>query len=74
VHVSTTRNYGEAASEKVAELLLHLFIAIVVVTIFVMMAMGWRGGLVVFLSVPVFARWNGGSKKLDVESGGGKCC
>lgn len=53
VHVSTTRNYGETASEKVAELLLHLFIAIVVVTLFVMMAMGWRGGLVVFLSVPV---------------------
>ena len=53
VQVSATRNYGETASEKVAELLLHLFIAIVVVTLFVMMAMGWRGGLVVFLSVPV---------------------
>jgi len=53
VHVETTRNYGESASEKVSELLLHLFIAIVVVTLFVMLAMGWRGGLVVFLSVPV---------------------
>ncbi len=53
VHVSTTRNYGESASEKVSELLLHLMIAIVVVTLFVMLAMGWRGGLVVFLSVPV---------------------
>lgn len=53
VHVATTRNYGKTASEKVAELLLHLFIAIVVVTLFVMLAMGWRGGLVVFLSVPV---------------------
>lgn len=53
VHVSTTRNYGETASDKVAELLFHLFIAIIVVTLFVMMAMGWRGGLVVFLSVPV---------------------
>lgn len=53
VHVTTTRNYGETASEKVSELLFHLFIAIVVVTLFVMMAMGWRGGLVVFLSVPV---------------------
>lgn len=53
VHVSVTRNYGETASEKVSELLLHLFIAIVVVTLFVMLAMGWRGGLVVFLSVPV---------------------
>ena len=53
VQVTITRNYGETASEKVGELLLHLFVAIVVVTLFVMLAMGWRGGLVVFLSVPV---------------------
>lgn len=53
VSVTTTRNYGETASAKVAELLFHLFVAIVVVTLFVMLAMGWRGGLVVFLSVPV---------------------
>lgn len=53
VQVTVSRNYGETASEKVSELLLHLFIAIVVVTLFVMLAMGWRGGLVVFLSVPV---------------------
>lgn len=53
VQVAITRNYGETASDKVSELLFHLFIAIVVVTAFVMLAMGWRGGLVVFLSVPV---------------------
>lgn len=53
VTLTVTRNYGETASEKVSELLFHLFIAIVVVTAFVMLAMGWRGGLVVFLSVPV---------------------
>ena len=53
VQVTVTRNYGETASDKVSELLFHLFIAIVVVTLFVMLAMGWRGGLVVFLSVPV---------------------
>lgn len=53
VQVTETRNYGETASEKVSELLLHLFVAIVAVTVFVMLAMGWRGGLVVFLSVPV---------------------
>jgi multidrug efflux pump subunit AcrB len=53
VQLTVTRNYGETASEKVTELLFHLFIAIVVVTLFVMLAMGWRGGLVVFLSVPV---------------------
>lgn len=53
VHVEITRNYGETASDKVFELLSHLSIAIVIVTLFVMLAMGWRGGLVVFLSVPV---------------------
>jgi multidrug efflux pump subunit AcrB len=53
VQITETRNYGETASEKVSELLLHLFVAIVAVTGFVILAMGWRGGLVVFLSVPV---------------------
>ncbi|HEY9487145.1 MAG TPA: efflux RND transporter permease subunit, partial [Chryseosolibacter sp.] len=53
VQITETRNYGETASEKVGELLLHLFVAILAVTGFVMLAMGWRGGLVVFLSVPV---------------------
>lgn len=53
VHVEITRNYGETASQKVSELLLHLIGAIIAVTIVVMLAMGWRGGLVVFLSVPI---------------------
>lgn len=53
VHVEVTRNYGETASHKVGELLLHLGIAIIAVTILVILAMGWRGGLVVFFSVPL---------------------
>ncbi len=53
IQLSETRNYGETASEKVSELLFHLLVAIVAVTILVMLAMGWRGGLVVFLSVPI---------------------
>ncbi|MGB8373741.1 MAG: efflux RND transporter permease subunit [Salegentibacter sp.] len=53
VHVEITRNYGETASQKVGELLMHLMLAIVAVTVFVTLAMGWRGGLVVFLSVPI---------------------
>lgn len=53
IHVEITRNYGETASEKVGELLMHLGIAILAVTILVMLAMGWRGGLVVFFSVPL---------------------
>lgn len=53
VHVEVTRNYGETASQKVSELLIHLLGAIFAVTLIVMLAMGWRGGLVVFLSVPI---------------------
>ena len=53
IHVTVSRNYGATASHKVSELLSHLFIAILSVSLVVMLAMGWRGGLVVFLSVPV---------------------
>ena len=53
VHLEVSRNYGETASHKVGELLMHLGIAILAVTILVMFAMGWRGGMVVFLSVPL---------------------
>ncbi|MFV0605819.1 MAG: efflux RND transporter permease subunit [Niabella sp.] len=53
VHVEVTRNYGETASHKVSELLMHLGVAILAVTLLVMFAMGWRGGLIVFFSVPL---------------------
>ena len=53
VTVTTTRNYGASALSKVMELLLHLVVAIGAVTLVVGLAMGWRGGLVVFLSVPI---------------------
>jgi multidrug efflux pump subunit AcrB len=53
VTVEVTRNYGETASVKVKELLTHLTFAILAVTLVVALSMGWRGGLVVFLSVPV---------------------
>src|SRR5690625_6817364 len=53
VNVEVTRNYGETASEKVSELMTHLLVAIIAVTILVMLAMGWRGGLVVFFLVPL---------------------
>jgi len=53
VRVEVSRNYGETASHKVGELLMHLGVAILAVTVLVMLAMGWRGGLVVFFSVPL---------------------
>tara|TARA_R110002126_G_scaffold169359_8_gene318317 strand:- start:295 stop:3525 length:3231 start_codon:yes stop_codon:yes gene_type:complete len=53
ITVTTTRNYGETAASKVLSLLEHLLGAILAVTVVVALALGWRGGLVVFLSVPV---------------------
>lgn len=53
VNVTTTRNYGKSASAKVFSLLEHLLVAILAVTFVVALALGWRGALVVFLSVPV---------------------
>ncbi|MBL7958839.1 efflux RND transporter permease subunit [bacterium] len=53
VIITTTRNYGETASEKVGELLKHLSVAILAVTVLVALAMGWRSGLVIFMTVPV---------------------
>jgi multidrug efflux pump subunit AcrB len=43
VHVEVTRNYGETASHKVSELLMHLGVAILAVTVLVMLAMGCVG-------------------------------
>ena len=53
VQITETRNYGKTASEKVNTLLEHLFGAIIAVTIIVGIFLGWRGGLVVFASVPI---------------------
>ena len=53
IHVETTRNYGETATEKVNTLLIHLIVAVLSVSFVVFLAMGWRGALVVFISVPI---------------------
>ena len=48
-----TRNYGETASEKANELMLHLAIATVSVTLLIWLFLGWREALVVLVAVPV---------------------
>ncbi len=53
VQVTVTRNYGETAEEKSDELLEHLFIAIISVTLLIGVFLGWRAALVVFIAVPV---------------------
>ncbi len=53
VHLTVTRDNGETANEKASDLLLHLGIAIVLVTILTGLVLGVRGSAVVFVSVPV---------------------
>jgi multidrug efflux pump subunit AcrB len=53
VQVTVTRDYGETSAEKAQDLLTHLVVAIVSVTIVIALFLGWRGGVVVFISVPV---------------------
>ena len=53
VHVAITRNYGESAKSKVNELLFKLGEATLMVTILVLLFLGWRASLVTFIIIPV---------------------
>ena len=53
VHLSVTRNYGKSAEEKSNELLEHLLIATLSVTLLIALALGWRPSIVVLAAVPV---------------------
>ncbi|MFI5340231.1 MAG: efflux RND transporter permease subunit [Candidatus Methylomirabilales bacterium] len=53
VQVTVTRNYGETAQEKSNELLQHLILATVSVTLLIAVFLGWRSAVVVLIAVPV---------------------
>ena len=53
LNITVTRNYGETAKDKSNELLEHLFIATISVTILIALALGWRESGVVLLAIPV---------------------
>ena len=53
VEVTVTRNYGETAQEKSNELLQHLLLATLSVTLLIALALGWRSSMVVLAAVPV---------------------
>ena len=53
VTVTPTRNYGETASEKSNELLLHMMIAIVSVALLIWLTLGWRESGIVATAIPV---------------------
>ena len=53
LNITTTRNYGETAKDKSNELLKHLFIATLSVTLLIALALGWRESGVVLIAIPV---------------------
>ena len=53
IHLTVTRNYGETAEEKSNELLYHMAIAVVSVTLLIWLALGRRESGVVALAIPV---------------------
>jgi len=53
LQVAVTRNYGETAKEKSDELLYHMLLATVSVTILIALALGWREAIVVAIAIPV---------------------
>lgn len=53
VNYSVVRNYGETAQEKAIELIEHLMLATISVSILIALAMGFRSSLVVATAIPV---------------------
>ena len=53
VKVDITRNYGETAAEKSNELLFHMLIAVVSVSVLIAITLGFRESLIVFITIPV---------------------
>ena len=63
LNVTVTRNYGETAAEKSNELLYHMFLAVVSVSLLIALALGLKEAFVVLIAIPVtlaltlFAFW-----------------
>jgi multidrug efflux pump subunit AcrB len=53
VRLDVTRDYGETAGEKARELIEHLAIATISVTVLIWLFLGWREAAVVLVAVPV---------------------
>jgi multidrug efflux pump subunit AcrB len=53
VNLTVTRNYGETAAEKSNELLWHMFLAVVSVSLLIWVVLGRREAAVVLVAIPV---------------------
>ncbi|MGO9544405.1 MAG: efflux RND transporter permease subunit [Rhodomicrobium sp.] len=63
INIEVTRNYGATANDKADELLFHLGLATLSIVILIVLAIGWREGIVVLIVIPttilltLFASW-----------------
>jgi len=53
VQMTVTRNYGDTAEEKSNELLYHMLIAVVSVSVLIAITLGLRESMIVFTAIPV---------------------
>jgi multidrug efflux pump subunit AcrB len=53
VKITVTRDYGRTATDKSNELLFHMALAVVGVTLLIALVLGWRESLVVAMAIPV---------------------
>jgi multidrug efflux pump subunit AcrB len=53
VEMTVTRNYGDTAKEKSNELLYHMLIAVISVSVLIAITLGLRESLIVFTAIPV---------------------
>jgi multidrug efflux pump subunit AcrB len=52
VDLTITRNYGKTAADKSNELLFHMAIAVVSVSLLILFTLGWRESIVVAIAIP----------------------
>ncbi|HEU5395646.1 MAG TPA: efflux RND transporter permease subunit, partial [Verrucomicrobiae bacterium] len=52
VQMTVTRNYGATAEEKSNELLFHMLLAVIGVSLLILLALGWRESLIVAIAIP----------------------
>ena len=52
VKIAVTRDYGETAAEKSNELLYHMAIAVLSVSILIWLTLGWRESIIVGVAIP----------------------
>jgi len=52
VQIGITRHYGQTAEEKSDELLLHMGIAVIGVSLLILLTLGWRESFIVGIAIP----------------------